>query len=249
MQRAFNESLNVRSIRRRARQHDDLVGLAAPVLEVVLLLRAGLYTPQPGELRDRVDGMLTELERQGANLRYSHEQVQAVKYALASFVDETVLDPSSPLRDEWEKLALQLKHFGDQNAGVAFFTRLEELLRRAEQAADAEAPKFAEAAEVYYLCLITGFKGRYAPPFLRPHLEVEVANTARRLRDLGRLEAGGLSPHWRQDDQPEPGRDPGLPRWSKIGLAALLAATVLLFFVLKFVLEGKANDVQQQLLR
>jgi type VI secretion system protein ImpK len=249
MQRAFNEASTVRSIRRRARQHDDLVSLASPALEVVLRLRAGLEAPSPDELRDRVDEMLRELEQGGKNLRYSPELVQSVKYALASFIDETVLDPASPLRDEWEKHALQLKHFGDQHAGIKFFERLEELLRRAGQNADAEAPKFAEAAEVYYLCLILGFKGRYSLHFLQAQLQNVIADTARRLREAGRLESGGLSPHWRQDDQPPLERDPGLPRWVKVSVAVLPALALLLFVILKLLLDGKAADAQQQLLR
>ena len=240
MQRAFNESSSVRVFRRRARQQDDLVGLAAPVLEVVLRVRAKLDAPSSEDLRDRVDGMLKELERQGATLRYSPDQVQAVKFALAAFVDETVLDPGSPIRDEWEKLALQLKYFGDQIAGIKFFERLEELLRQPEQN--------AEAVEVYYLCMLFGFKGRYKI-FYEDQLRELIADTARRLREAGRLQADGLSPHWRRDDQPPLARDLGLPRWAKIGGGVLLAATLLVFFVLKLLLESGAADAQQQMLR
>lgn len=240
MQRAFTESSSVRVFRRRARQHDDLVGLAAPVLEAVLRVRARLDVPSGEDLRDKIDGMLRELERQGATLRYSPEQVQAVKFALAAFTDETALDPASPYRDEWEKLALQLKYFGDQVAGITFFERLEGLLRRPEEN--------AEAVEVYYLCLLFGFKGRYKI-FYEDELRGVIAETARRLREVGRLQADELSPHWRRDDQPSPPRDPGLPRWAKLGGAALLGATLLLFFALKWLLESAAADAQQQLLR
>ena len=240
MQRAFNESSSVRVFRRRARQHDDLVSLAAPVLEVVLRVRAKLDTPSSIALRDKVEGLLKDLEQQGTTLRYSPEQVQAVKFALAAFIDETVLDPASPLRDEWEKLALQLKYFGDQHAGIKFFERLEELLRQPEQN--------AEAVEVYYLCMLFGFEGRYKIFYEDQRREV-IANTARLLREVGRLRADGLSPHWRRDDQPPLAPAPGLPRWVKIAAGVMLAATLFIFFILKFVLESSAADAQQQLLR
>lgn len=240
MQRAFNESSSVRVFWRRARQHDDLVGLAAPVLEAVLRVRAHIDTPSSEDLRDKIDGLLKDLERQGATLRYSPEQVQAVKFALAAFVDETALAPTSPIRDEWEKLALQLKYFGDQIAGIKFFERLEELLRQPEQN--------AEAIEVYYLCMLFGFKGRYSI-FYEEQLRSVIADTARRLREVGRLQSEGLSPRWRRDDQPPLALKPGLPRWVKIGGGVLLAATLLLFFILKFVLESDAVQTQQQLLR
>lgn len=239
MQRAFNEPSPVVAFRRRARQHDDLVSLAAPVLEVVLRVRAELDTPSR-DLRDDIDRLLKEMEKQGETLRYRPEQVQAVKFALAAFVDETALAANFPLRDEWEKYPLQLEYFGEHLAGNKFFERLEELLRQPEQN--------AEAVEVYYLCLLLGFKGRYAI-FYEEQLRGVIADTARRLREAGRLQTDGLSPHWRRDDQPPLQRDPGLPRWAKFGGAALLAAIVLVFLILKFVLEGNAADAQQQLLR
>ena len=239
MQRAFTDPSPVVAFRRRARQHDDLVSLAAPVLEVVLRVRAVLDTPSI-DLRDKIDGLLKEMEKRGETLRYRPEQVQAVKFALSAFVDETALAATFPLRDDWEKNPLQLEYFGEHLAGNKFFERLDELLRQPEQN--------AEAVEVYYLCLLLGFKGRYNIFYEEQRREV-IADTARRLREIGRLEVGGLSPHWRQDDQPPLQRAPGLPRWAKLGGAALLAATVLLFLVLRFMLEGSAADAQQQLLR
>lgn len=239
MQRALAEPSSVVSFRRRARQHNDLVSLAAPVLEVVLRVRAHLDTPSDG-LRHKLDALLKEMEQRGATLRYRPEQIQAVKFALAAFVDETALAATFPLRDEWEKYPLQLEYFGEHLAGVKFFDRLDDLLR--------QPGENAEAVEVYYLCMMLGFKGRYNL-FYEDQLAGVIERTAEALRRAGRLQAGGLSPHWRQDDQPPLQADPGLPRWAVLGGGALLASVLLLFLVFKFLVEGGAADAQQQLLR
>lgn len=239
MQRARAEQSSVVSFRRRARQHNDLVSLAAPVLEVVLRVRAGIDTPSP-DLRHKIATLLTQMEERGTTLRYPHAQIQAVKFALAAFVDETALAANFPLRDEWEKYPLQLEYFGEHLAGNRFFERLDELLRQPQEN--------AEAVEVYYLCLLLGFKGRYSI-FYEEQLKGVIEKTADQLRAIGRLQAGGLSPHWRQDDQPPLPHDPGLPRWAKLGSVALAALVLLLFLVLKLLVENGAADAQQQLLR
>ena len=110
--------------RRRARSHSDLISLAAPVFELVLKLRSGALAPS-STLRSTVHQMLQEMEQRGATLRHSEKQINSVKFALAAFVDETVLTTHSALSAEWEKFPLQLEYFGEHLAGVKFFERLE----------------------------------------------------------------------------------------------------------------------------
>ncbi|MCV4615579.1 DotU family type IV/VI secretion system protein, partial [Escherichia coli] len=59
-----------------------------------------------------------------------------------------------PLKIEWEKNPLQLEYFGEQLAGNKFFEKLESMLSQIEVTQD--------AVEVYYYCMLLGFKGRYA---------------------------------------------------------------------------------------
>lgn len=238
-QRALAEKSTVLDFRRRARTHNDLVSLAAPVLDVVLQLRAELVKPSD-DLRRTIDGLLGEMESRGATLRYSTEQIQASKFALAAFVDETALANDFPLRDEWEKYPLQLEYFGEHLAGVKFFDRLDQLLQNPEAN--------AEAIEVYYLCMLLGFKGKYRI-YLEDQLKGVIANTAEHLRRVGRLQTGGLSPHWEANDQPTPAAAPELPLWVKIGGAATLGSIVLLFIALKFITESSIGEAINQLLR
>jgi type VI secretion system protein ImpK len=225
--------------RRRARSSNDLVNVAAPVLELVLKLRAGIVKPS-SELRRTAEELLGQMEQRGTNLRYNSEYVKAVKFALAAFVDETVLTANFPLRDEWEKYPLQLTYFGEHLAGVKFFDRLTESLKNAEKEAD--------VIEVYYLCLLFGFKGKYKV-YLEEQLKGVIADVAEQLRKVGRLQDTELSPHWRVSDQPELPRDPGLPLWLKIGGGAVIGLVILIFMVLEFLIRSDVNTAKEQLLR
>jgi len=224
--------------RRRSRSGTDLVTIASPVFEIVLKLQAGLITPS-NELRPMAQGLLAEMEQRGATLRYSEEQIKAVKFALTAFVDETILTANHPLSKEWEKYPLQLEYFREHLAGVKFFERLDELLKNVE----AEAG----VVEVYYLCMLLGFKGRHKV-YMEDKLQAVIENTAAQLRRVGRLSEVELAPHWSVTDQPEPRRDPGLPLWLKISVVAMFVLTVLIYAILLILLRSDIDTAKQQLL-
>ncbi|HXQ72292.1 MAG TPA: type IVB secretion system protein IcmH/DotU [Pyrinomonadaceae bacterium] len=224
--------------RRRYRGGTDLVTLAGPILELVMKLRAGLLAPS-NELRQMVQSLLSEMEQRGATLRYSESQINAVKFALTAFVDETVLTANFPLREEWEKDPLQLEHFREHLAGVKFFEKLDELLKNMETDAG--------VVEVYYLCMLLGFKGQHQI-YMEDKLQKLIENTAAQLRRVGRLSEGELSPHWSVTDQPEPRRDPGVPLWLKISAIAVFGLAVLVYIILLLVLRSDVNAATYQLL-
>ncbi len=225
--------------RRRTRSGGDLVSLAGPVFELVLRLRAGTFPPSTTP-RPVVERLLQEMEQRGATLRHSERQVKEIKFALAAFVDETVMSTNLPLREEWENFPLQLEYFGEQLAGVKFFERLEELLKHIDTEAD--------VVEVYYMCLLLGFKGKYKV-YMEDQLQGLIESTAGQLKRVGRLQETELSPHWKVRDQPEPRRNPGLPLWSKIGAAAGLLVIMLIYLVLLVLLKSEVRTAQELLTR
>src|SRR5215208_7407565 len=121
--------------RSRARTDNGLVGLATPVLQEIMQIRAGVASPSI-ELRRLTDAMLKQLEQRGESLGYRDRQLQTIKFALAAFIDETVLIADFPLREEWEKYPLQLEYVGEHLAGLTFFERLEAIMKNSEAEAD-----------------------------------------------------------------------------------------------------------------
>ena len=224
--------------RRRPRAGSDLAGLAGPVLELVLKLRAASLAPSTN-LRPAVHHLMQEMEQRAGTLRYSERQTNAVKFALAAFVDETVMTTNLPLREEWERFPLQLEYFGEQLAGVKFFERLDELLKQIESEAD--------VVEVYYLCLLLGFKGKYKV-YMEDQLQGLIESVAGQLRRVGRLQENELSPHWKVTDQPEPPQDPGLPLWAKVGAAAGFVVVVLIYLVLIILIKLDLRKALEQLI-
>jgi type VI secretion system protein ImpK len=225
--------------RRRHRSGNDLVSLGAPVFELILKLRSDSLEPSP-DLRAMVHKLIQEMEQRGATLRFADKQIQGIKFALAAFVDETVMTSTSPLREEWEKFPLQLEYFGEHLAGMKFFERLDELVKQIDTEAD--------VVEVYYLCMLLGFKGKYKV-YMEEQLQELIKNTAAQLKGAGRLQESELSPHWKVMDQPEPPRDPGLPLWAKVGAAAGFVVIVLIYLVLLLLIKSDVRAAAEQLLR
>ena len=155
--------------------------------------------------------MLAQLDQSGRSLRCPAEQIEAIKFALVAFIDETALSPANdfPLRREWEQLPLQLEYFKGRLAGNKFFERLDTLLAQPET-------EGADVVEVYYLCLLLGFKGKYNFYLLEEQLGSAIANVAEYLRRAGRLKPNALSAHWFVADQPVLAREPLFPLWMKI---------------------------------
>ncbi len=220
----------------------DLVSLATPVLDLVMRIRAGQIVPST-EMRQLVDGRLKDLDARGAQLGYKETQLQNVKFALAAFVDETVLAGGFAVRNEWERYPLQLQYFQEQFAGVKFFDRLDAMLKHADTEAD--------VIEVYYLCLLLGLKGKYHI-YLEDQLPGVLQNVADHLQRVGRLKNSILSPHWKLNDQPAPLQEtkvPEMPAWVKLVAVASLGLVALSYLLFQFLLTNQANGTNEILLK
>lgn len=225
--------------RRRSRSGSDFATLGAPIFELVLKLRAETVVPSP-ELRPTVKALLQEAEQRAATLRYSEKQIRDVKFALAAFVDETVMATGGAVREEWEKFPLQLEYFGEQLAGVKFFEKLDELIKSIKTE--------GEVVEIYYLCLLLGFKGKYKV-YMEDKLQELIKNVAAQLKRVGRLQDTDLSPNWQALDQPKPRVDPGLPLWFKLGAGAFFIMVAFIYLVLLLVTKSEVRTATEQLLR
>jgi type VI secretion system protein ImpK len=74
-------------------------------------------------------------------------------YALVALADEMALGMSESVRRYWMANMLQLRYFNENVAGEGFFQKLDAIRRD---------PRRTDVLQVYYLCLLLGFQGRYA---------------------------------------------------------------------------------------
>jgi type VI secretion system protein ImpK len=71
-------------------------------------------------------------------------------YPLACWLDEIfILDPGSPWRDEWREQSLETALYGSRDRAFQFWAQAEMAERRGD----------IDALEVFYLCVMLGFRG------------------------------------------------------------------------------------------
>lgn len=105
-------------------------------------------------LKDKVHAFLAEFDREARKLRASGDDIDAAKFAYCAAMDEFVHGSGLPMREHWQNRPLQLVVFGDHLGGEHFFDRLEAL--RSKGGAR------LQALQVFHMCLLLGFKGKYA---------------------------------------------------------------------------------------
>jgi type VI secretion system protein ImpK len=210
---------------------NDLVAFAGPVFDLILRLKAGIVAPS-NDLRPKIASLLTDFEKRAERYRFNHKIIQVSKFALASFVDETVLTNNFHLKEEWEKYPLQLEYFGEQLAGNKFFEKLNAMLKQIETTQD--------AVEIYYICMLIGFKGRYGVYEKEKLLQI-MQETANALVKVGKIKPTELSPHWLANDQPKPPEKRGMPTWAKISAFGGLGLAVIIYLIM-FLLSSKFLD-------
>lgn len=225
------------SRRAAAQSANDLVTFAAPIFDLIMRLQAGIVKPS-NELRPKIKSLLDDFDQRAERYRFNHKIVQVAKFALAAFVDETVLTNDFQLKEEWERFPLQLEYFGEQLAGNKFFEKLEAMIRQIDQTAD--------AVEIYYVCMLLGFKGRYAV-YEQDKLLKIMQQTADALVKAGKISKVDLSPHWLANDQPAPPEKRGMPTWAKVAAFGGLCFALLLYLVMFFLSSTFLNDAMQKL--
>jgi type VI secretion system protein ImpK len=126
--------------------------------------------------RRRMKGALQEAEKEAVRAGYGSAEIKEAEFAVVAFLDETILSSKEAKADEWRKRPLNIELFGQAVAGDVFFEKLADIERRRD------SPQLADLLEVYLLCLLLGFEGRFSPP-----LRGEVYRITERLRS--RIEA------------------------------------------------------------
>ncbi len=119
---------------------------------------------------------------------YSSEDVKLAVHAAVVFLDESVLNSRNPTFAEWPRRPLQEELFGGHMGGETFFQNLHALLGRQDN------DDVADVLEVYQLCLLLGFQGRYGAAGGNELLSWISVTADRIARVRGRPSA--LSPSW-----------------------------------------------------
>lgn len=172
-----------------------------------------------------------EARRQG----YAAEDIKLAIFAVVAFLDESVLNLRAPVFADWPRRPLQEELFGHHVAGEVFFQNLQQLLGKND------SHDLADLLEVYHLCLLLGFAGRYSLAG-RGELKGFIDSTADKIRRIRGPERP-FSPYpLLTSGTVQAAKDP----WIKtlmIAAAACLALTVVLFVSYKLMLSSGVSSL------
>jgi len=181
--------------------------------------------------RAQMKQALQRAEQEARSGGYKAEDVRQVLFAVVAFLDESVLGSRNPVFADWPRLPLQTELFGQQIAGEVVFRDLQATLGRSDSA------EVCDVLEVYALCLLLGFRGRYAAGGAGDlqSLISAIQEKIRRVRGpVGPLSPRGLLP---SDAVRVAHSDPWVRRLA-IAAFTIVGLALVLFVVFKFVLNA-----------
>lgn len=213
---------------------NNLALIFQEVLTVVERLRANRQqVGNAAAFRAQIRNSLGTAEQEALRRGYTQEDVRVATFAVVAFLDESILNSHLPVFADWARKPLQEEVFGVHVAGEIFFNNLDRLLGRQ----DSEA--LADLLEVYKICLLLGFRGRYGMSN-----SAEIRSYIAKIDEKIRRVRKPMTPPWQL--APEivvAGGDAWIPglRWLAIGCAILAIA---LFIAFKFSLASAAGQLQ-----
>ena len=189
-----------------------------------------------GSFRNQIKGAIRAAESEATRRGYAAEDVRLATFAAVAFLDESILNSNNPIFADWPRMPLQEELFGGHTAGEIFFQCIDRLLARND------SPQLADVLEIFALCLLLGYRGRYSLSGQESIRSVVASITEK----LQRIRGGPrpLSPNWRppQDTVLQRAYDPWV-RGLLFGTLGVLSLAVLLFVGFKLILLSGASGL------
>ena len=160
-------------------------------------------SPAPEEEQVRIRALIDQAE---ASLGKEKEW-ELAKYGLVAWIDEMLVDAPWDGREWWSNNVLEMHYFNSRRAFEEFFIHAQEATSLTRK----------DALEVYYVCVILGFRGLYRDPDSGPALALSL-NFPANLDEWCRQTA--LSVRLGQGREP-----PGAPGPEKAGAPPLRTAS------------------------
>jgi type VI secretion system protein ImpK len=207
---------------------------------VVVRLRTGRQgTTDANAFRAHVKQLLAAADQRARSCGYSSETVKRAVYAYIALLDESVLGSSQPMFGEWSRQSLQEEVFGEHMAGENFFRTLQQMM------AQQDSDHLADLLEVYLLCLLLGFRGRYGLSDTG-ELQGLITTLQARIQRIRGTAPTDLVPDWAvpRDERVPTGHDPWLPRLTMIAGGAIVVALIL-YLLYSWNLRGLLNELRQ----
>lgn len=186
--------------------------------------------------RAQIKGAIGVAEGEATKRGYPADDVRLATFAVVAFLDESILNSGNPIFADWPRMPLQEELFGVHTAGEMFFQCVDRLMAKGDN------PLTADVLEIYALCLLLGFRGRYSMSGQESVRSI-AASVAEKLQNL----RGGprtLAPNWvpPKDVVKQKASDP-VVKGFLFGTVGAAVIAVLLFVAFKFMLISGASGL------
>ncbi|MDJ0656470.1 MAG: type IVB secretion system protein IcmH/DotU [Xanthomonadales bacterium] len=204
------------------------------LLALVIPLKGAVSPPNIGELRQRIEGDVREINNLLPQAGYDNHTTRAAHYCLCALIDEIILDTPWGGQSDWRDRSLLVTYHGDAWGGDRFF----DILDRANQNPGSNR----DLLEFLYLCLTLGFQGKYGP---LPNGAEQLNRIREDLYQVIRAHRPEfereLSPSWR----PVTVKSSALARYIPLWALAIVCAGILLavFFGFRLTLNHDSNPL------
>ena len=199
------------------------------------------HIPDSETFRKRTKATLQEVERVAVATGYDVRDVRDAHFAVVAFLDSVILHSKDPVRGEWERKTLQEELFGQTDAGEVFFEKLDQFRSRRD------SEQLGDILEVYLLCLLLGFEGRYSGG-QRGELEGIIDGLRMRIEYI-RGRDDQISPWGGPPPALAPAAPPPRGHRNQLQLLTIgvFIVTLLCFLILKLNLISLSEDVRSRL--
>jgi type VI secretion system protein ImpK len=219
------------------RQYDNLALVFQEALTAIERIRAGREKVADAEsFRAEIRQQLLQTSDEGRARGYSREDIRLAMFAVIALLDESILNSRNPIFADWPRRPLQQEVFGGHQAGEIFFQNIDGLL------AQPDSTVLADILEVYLLCILLGYGGKYSV-LGKGELRAVSDSMAERIRRIRGVSE--LSPGW----APQGGvaaavrGDPWL-RWLIVAASVCLGLALVLFVAFKLTLGSGVSALQ-----
>jgi type VI secretion system protein ImpK len=221
----------------RARRGQLALALQEPLTAIVRLRANRQMAADAESFRRHMKGVLGIADQEARRAGYAEEDVRLALYAAVAFLDESVLNSTQPMFADWPRKTLQDELYGGHLGGELFFQQLQYLL------AKPDSDDLADVLEVYELCMMLGFHGRYSASE-SGELQMLIGRVGDKIRRIRGPERE-LSPAWAPPAETiaAVGRD----RWTRriaVAAALVLVVAVALLIVFRMQLDGGIASLQ-----
>ena len=220
------------------RRAENLAFCFQEMLTVGERLRANRQVVQDAEsFRYQIREALKMADNEARKRGYTGDDIQLAIFATVAFLDESILNLRNPVFADWPRRPMQEELFGHHVAGEIFFQHLSKLLARDE------SQDTADLLEVYYLCMLLGFAGRYSMGG-RGELKAAMDSTGEKIRRIRQIPPD-IAPMWSLpgDAVQGGGADPWVKRLIYATAGCLLIA-LLLFGIYKWNLGSRVDEME-----